>query len=178
MRPGDWTRLGELDGAALTSRLLSNLDLLLAESLGTLESEDARLADLPEPLQTLWYLNWLDFEVCQGSLLAYYFNSHGRHATDAEGALRRIGALHAAGVLAEATAIASTNALTWGTRRREISNLPEYTVVTPYTDLPGVTELEDLTEQLHDALDSDDWGQKLEEYLLAQRASLEAWATR
>jgi hypothetical protein len=42
------------------------------------EAEDALLAVLPRPLQALWLLSWLEFEVSQGSLLAYFFNSAGR----------------------------------------------------------------------------------------------------
>ena len=71
VQPGDWSGIEELRGSALVSRLLDNLDEILGDHLASPESEDARLTDLPEALQVLWHLNWLDFEVSQGSMLAY-----------------------------------------------------------------------------------------------------------
>jgi hypothetical protein len=92
MQSDAWQDLGDLDGPALTGRLLDNLDALFEGCLRTAEREDSKLATLPEPLQALWRLNWLDFEISQGSLLAYFMNSHGRHAEAAVNALRRIDA--------------------------------------------------------------------------------------
>jgi Domain of unknown function (DUF4375) len=65
----------------------------------------AFLAGLPRRLQVLWLLNWLELEVSQGSLLAYFFNSSGRHAALAVAALQGIGAGHMAQVLTEAAAL-------------------------------------------------------------------------
>ena len=175
---GDWSGLRELEGDELMSRLLSNLDALLEGSLTSAEVEDACLGELPEPLRVLWYLNWLDFEVCQGSLLAYFFNSHGRHAPLAEQALRRIGAGKSADVLAEAKRTVLGESAAWTERHQELDALPAYSVTRPYSGLPGASALSELTDRLHEALAEDDWGLGLERYLTDERASLDVWATK
>lgn len=67
------------------------------------QEEDDLLARIPSPLRVLWALDWLDFEMSQGSLLAYFFNAHGRHARPAAQALRDIGATRMASVIQQAT---------------------------------------------------------------------------
>jgi hypothetical protein len=74
----DWAALEDLDDDQLAAALLEYLDAVMAGR--SVEAEDALLAVLPWPLQALWLLSWLEFEVTQGSLLAYFFNSAGRHA--------------------------------------------------------------------------------------------------
>lgn len=69
--------------------------------------EDAAVAGLPDPVRVIWLLNWLDYEVSQGSLLAYFFNSHGRFATQTADVLDRIGATGMAQVLRQAEAAGS-----------------------------------------------------------------------
>jgi len=72
----DWAALEDLDDNQLAATLLEYLDAVMAGR--SVEAEDALLAVLPWPLQALWLLSWLEFEVTQGSLLAYFFNSAGR----------------------------------------------------------------------------------------------------
>lgn len=74
----DWAALEDLDDNQLAATLLEYLDAVMAGR--SAEAEDALLAVLPRPLQALWLLSWLELQVTQGSLLAYFFNSAGRHA--------------------------------------------------------------------------------------------------
>jgi hypothetical protein len=53
MQSDAWQDLGDLDGPALTGRLLDNLDALFEGCLRTAEREDSKLATLPEPLQAV-----------------------------------------------------------------------------------------------------------------------------
>lgn len=86
----DWRAAAELPARELEGLLLDEADSIMAGLSD--EDEDRMLASLAEPLRAIWLLNWLDFEVCQGSLLAYFFNRHGRHATLATEVLRKLGA--------------------------------------------------------------------------------------
>jgi len=65
--------------------LLNWLDEAMRGHLGA--EEDVILGGLRPLLNVMYLLNWLDFEVTQGSFLAYFANSHGRHATLAAQAL-------------------------------------------------------------------------------------------
>ena len=112
---------------APTDRMLELLDELFDGRLGSAEAEDTTLAALPEPLRVLWYLNWLDFEVSQGSLNAYFMNSHSRHA-DA-----------------------------WSARSAELDLEGEFSVVHPYRGLAGADELEELTSRFHDTSARERW---------------------
>jgi hypothetical protein len=95
----DWAALEGLDDNQLAAALLEYLDAVMAGR--SAQAEDALLAVLPWPLQALWLLSWLEFEVTQGSLLAYFFNSAGRHAALAVAALHDIGAGRMEQVLTE-----------------------------------------------------------------------------
>ena len=99
----DWAALEDLDDDQLAAALLEYLDAVMAGR--SAQAEDALLAVLPWPLQALWLLSWLEFEVTQGSLLAYFFNSAGRHAALAVAALHDIGAGRMEQVLTEAAAV-------------------------------------------------------------------------
>ena len=176
MQPGEWRGLTELDPPALTARLLSNLHTLFEGSLERAEDEDSKLATLPAPLQVLWYLNWLDFEVTQGSLLAYFMNSHGRHAGAAVDALRRLGAARMAEVVDEASAHVRRNADAWSERREELDERGEHAVVHPYRELAAADELDALTDRYWEAADADNWGERLERYLGSEVEAVRAWA--
>jgi len=95
----DWAALEGLDDNQLAAALLEYLDAVMAGR--SAQAEDALLAVLPWPLQALWLLSWLEFEATQGSLLAYFFNSAGRHAALAVAALHDIGAGRMEQVLTE-----------------------------------------------------------------------------
>jgi hypothetical protein len=130
--------------------------------------EDRLLPTLQEPIRALWLLSWLDFEVTQGSLLAYFYNSHGRHAPLAAEVLRRIGANRMADVVTQATASYERASAEWAARRAELAALGEFAVVKPYADPPNADELDQLTDQYWQAADDDDWGSKLDAYLIEQ----------
>jgi Domain of unknown function (DUF4375) len=116
----------------------------------------------------MWIMNWLDFEVCLGSLLAYFYNDAGRHALLAVALLRRIGANHMADVVAEAAASYERGSAEWAARREEIDALGEWAVVKPYEGLPNAPDLGQLTDQCWQAARDDDWGAKLDAYLSEQ----------
>jgi hypothetical protein len=131
--PIDWAIAAGLPTAELQ-------DLLIDESAGVMAGlqgadEDAQLDRLEEPLRAMWLLNWLDFEVAQGSLLAYFGNSHGRHAALARELLASIGADRMADVLARAGRAHSAG------------------------------ELDLLTDEYWEAAELDGWGDKLDAYL-------------
>ena len=65
----DWKLLAELTSGDLQTALLAEADAVLNGEPGP--EEDRLLPALPEPLRAIWLLNWLDYEVSQGSLLAY-----------------------------------------------------------------------------------------------------------
>lgn len=162
---------------AVVNRLLENLDAVVVSSNDPAE-EDRAVERLPQPLSVLYYLNWLDFEVSQGSLTAYLFNTHGRHASEAARSLRIIGADDMASVLDRAVAIVRTREAAWMERRNELEQLPTYAVTRPYRDLDGTDDLADLTDDYWTAAASDDWGDMLEEYLNGQRNEILGWAAR
>ena len=176
MRPGDWHGLDSLDASALADRLLRNLDEVFEGRLDSADAEDATLASLPEPLRVLWYLNWLDFEVSQGSLLAYFMNVHARHAAAASTALRRIGAQRTAEVLDEAQAVVRREEKAWSSRRAELDAYGEYAVVHPYRGLAGAHDLGELTDRFREVANRDGWGDKLERYLASHVAAVIRWA--
>jgi hypothetical protein len=123
---------------------------LLAEANAVLEGtsdleEDRLLLTLPESVRAVWLLNWLDYEVSQGSLLAYFYNSHGRHAHLAVELLRRIGVNRMADVLAEARASYERAFAEWAARRAEVNALGEFAVVEPYSGLSNAGDLVRLT---------------------------------
>jgi hypothetical protein len=85
MQEPDWNALAGLDDAA---RQVEVLRLASAAMAGKTDlDEEVAAAELPEPLRVMWVLNWLDFEVTQGSLLAFFYNSHGRFAAEAAAGL-------------------------------------------------------------------------------------------
>jgi hypothetical protein len=127
------------------------------------QQEDERLAGLPAPLRVMWLLSWLDFEVIQGSLLAYFYNSHGRHAAMAEQALRDIRAIQMADVLRRARHSVDAVSEQWAAQRAVLS-VP-HAVVRPYEGLPNVEELVELTDLYWAAADEEDWGDKLDAFL-------------
>jgi hypothetical protein len=117
------------------------------------------------PLRVLWVLDWLDFEVSQGSLLAYFFNSHGRHAAQAVQALRDIGAVGMASVVMQAVALVAATSDEWAARRDELGREKEYAVARPYVGLSNAEELSELTDQYWAAADEESWGDKLHAFL-------------
>ena len=72
----------------------------------------------------------------QGSLLAYFFNSAGRHAALAVAALHDIGAERMEQVLTEAAAVVAADGAAWDKGRSDLDALPEWTVTQPYRGLP------------------------------------------
>jgi hypothetical protein len=134
MVEADWVALEDLDDNQLAATLLEYLDAVMAGR--SVEAEDAQLAVLPWPLQALWLLGWLEFEVTQGSLLAYFFNSAGRHAARAVAALHDIGAGRMAQVLTEAAAVVAADPAAWDKGRSDLDALGEWAVTQPYRDLP------------------------------------------
>lgn len=176
MQSDAWQDLADLDGPALTGRLLDNLDALFEGCHGTAEHEDSKLATLPEPLQALWHLNWLDFEISQGSLIAYFMNSHGRHAEAAINALRRIDAVRMAEVLGKAQVEVHRNAHAWSRRRADLDEAGQHAVLHPYRELAGAAELDALTDRYWEAADADNWGEKLERYLESEAGAITRWA--
>lgn len=135
--------------------------------------EDSILAGLRPPLNVMFLLNWLDFEVMQGSFLAYFLNSHGRHARLAARALETIGAAQTASVLERARGIVEANAAAWNARNEELDQLEEFAVVRPYVGLPGADELSQLTGEYWDAQRSDRYNDLFNDYFrrsVVQRA--------
>jgi hypothetical protein len=176
MQPGDWADLPTLRGPALLDRLARNVDLIVDSARAAGQDEDAILSALPESLRVLWLTERLDFEVTQGSLLAYFMNSSARHAPDAAAALRRIGAEGMAGVLEDAMSVVGRHRDSWLQRRAELDDAPEFGVVHPYRELAGADELDALTDAYWNAADREAWGEKLERYLDGQRAAVADWA--
>lgn len=162
----DWKRLAGLSPGDLQAALLAEVDAVMDGKSGP--EEDRLLLALPEPLRAMWLLSWLDYDVSQGSLLAYFYNSHGRHAPLAVEVLRRIGANRMAAVLAEAAASYERASAEWAARRAEMDAVGEFAVVKPYAGLPDVGELARLTDQYWRAAGDDDWGSRLDAYLSAQ----------
>jgi hypothetical protein len=170
----DWTALSDLDGDQLEATLLEYLDAVMAGRPA--EAEDALLAVLPRPLQVLWLLNWLEFEVAQGSLLAYFLNSSGRHVALAVAALHEIGAGRMAKVLTEAAAVVAAHRAAWDQRRSDLSATPEWTVTRPYRGLPEADLLGGwMTSRFLEAAQIDDWGELLGAYLRRQVGAVAAW---
>ena len=164
--PPDWTLLAGLADDDLQMALLAEADAAMNGRPGP--AEDRLLPALPEPLRAIWLLNWLDYEVTQGSLLACFYNSHGRHARLAIDVLRRIGATRMADVVAQAAASYEHASAEWAARRAETDAAGEFAVVKPYAGLSNADELDRLTGQYWQAATDDDWGCKLDAYLREQ----------
>jgi hypothetical protein len=162
----DWKLLAGLPADELQSALLAEVDAVMEGQ--PCREEDRLLLALPEPLRAMWLVNWLDFEVSQGSLLAYFYNSHGRHATQAIDLLRRLGANHMAAVLAQAASSYEQASAEWAARRAENDAAGEFAVVKPYKGLSNAADLGRLTDEYWEAADDDDWGSKLDAYLSEQ----------
>jgi Domain of unknown function (DUF4375) len=145
----DWQHLSTLKDGDLQMGLLDWIDHVMHGQHGT--AEDAILAGLRPPLNVMFLLNWLDFEVTQGSFLAYFLNSHGRHASLAAQALRTIGAAETAAVLERARGVVEAHAAAWNARNEELDQLEEFDVVRPYVGLPGADELSHLTDDFWEA---------------------------
>jgi Domain of unknown function (DUF4375) len=170
VEPG-WASLEDLDDDQLQAALLEYLDAVMARQPA--QAEDVLLAALPRPLQVLWLLNWLEFEVAQGSLLAYFFNRHGRHAALAVAALQDIGAGHMAQVLKEAAVVVAAHRTAWDKRRSDLDAHPEWTVTQPYRGLPQAETLGgSITSRFWEAAQTDDWGEKLDEFVRRRVAPL------
>jgi len=162
----DWGRLAELAPDDLLTALLAEVDAVMAGQSGL--EEDGLLLTLPEPLRVMWLVSWLDFEVSQGSLLAYFYNAHGRHAALAVGVLRQMGANRMADVVAEAAASYGRASAEWAARRAELDAVGESAVVRPYKGLSNASELTRLTGEYWQAADDDEWGSRLDAYLREQ----------
>jgi uncharacterized protein DUF4375 len=162
----DWRFLEGLAPNDLQTALLAEAGAVMDRQSGP--EEDRLLLTLPEPLRAIWLLNWLDYEVSQGSLLAYFYNSHGRHAALAVGVLCRIGANGMADVVAEAAASCERASAEWAARRAEVDAAGEFAVVKPYAGLSNARDLDRLTGQYWRAADEDDWGARLDAYLSEQ----------
>jgi len=162
----DWKLMADLTPNDLQTALLAEVDAVMDGQSGP--EEDRLLLTLPEPLRAIWLLNWLDYEVSQGSLLAYFYNSHGRHAAFAVDMLRRIGANRMADVVAEAAASYERASAEWAARRTEVDAVGEFAVVKPYAGLSNAPDLDRLTDQYWQAADDDDWGSRLDAYLSEQ----------
>lgn len=104
----------------------------------------------------------------QAALLAYFYNSHGRHASLAVGVLRRMGANRMADTVAQAAANYGRASAEWASRRADLDALGEFAVVKPYAGLSNAHDLAQLTDQYWQAADDDDWGSKLDSYLHEQ----------
>ena len=168
----DWAAVADLSPAELQELLIAESDRLMAGLEGA--AEDAQLARLAEPLRAIWLLNWLDFEVAQGSLLAYFSNSHGRHPALSAEVLAKIGAHRMQEVLARAELAYSTGAQGWAAGREERSDPGggQRAVAGPCDGLPYAEELSLLTDRYWEAAELDDWGDKLDAYLAHQVAIL------
>jgi Domain of unknown function (DUF4375) len=135
----DWAALEDLDDNQLAATLLEYLDAVMAGR--SAEAEDALLAVLPWPLQVLWLLSWLEFEVTQGSLLAYFFNSAGRHAALAVAALHDIGAGRMEQVLTEAAAVVAAGGPAWDKGRCDLARSVNGRSPSPTVACPKPTSL-------------------------------------
>jgi Domain of unknown function (DUF4375) len=174
MTEPDWAALRGLDDSELESVLLEYLDAAMAGQ--SAEGEDALLAALPRALQVLWLLGWLEFEVAQGSLLAYFFNSHNRHAPLAVAALHDIGARQMAAVLQAAAAIVTADQAAWTERRSRAGSGPSGAVTQPYLGLPNADTIGGtMTMRFWEAAETDDWGAKLTVFLREQVDAITAW---
>jgi hypothetical protein len=162
----DWKLLADLTPNDLQTALLAEVDAVMNGQSSP--EKDRLLVTLPEPLRAMCLLNWLDYEVSQGSLLAYFYNTHGRHASLAVDVLRRIGAHRMADVVAEAAASYERASAEWAARRTEVDAAGEFAVVKPYAGLSNARDLDRLTDQYWQAAEDDDWGAKLDAYLSKQ----------
>ncbi len=160
----DWRELSGLSSGELQAALLAELDVVMAGH--SYQEEDELLARLPVPLRVMWVLSWLDFEVTQGSLLAYFSNTPGRHAAQAVQALRDIGAAGMADVVMRAAESVTAASEEWAARRDEMNRQPEHSVVRPYVALSNADQLVELTDQYWAAADEEGWwGDKLDAFL-------------
>jgi hypothetical protein len=168
----DWKQLAELGPIELQTALLAESDQAMN---GLSEAEQDRVLErLPEPLRAMWLINWLGFEVSQGSLLAYFYNTSGRHAALAEDLLRRMGATQMADVLGQALASQSRVSEEWATQRVELDQLPEFAITHPYSGLSNAETLSALTDRYWQAAEADNWGDKFDAYLAEEVAALAA----
>lgn len=164
--PPDWRLLADLPPGDLQRALLAQAGAVLDGKSSS--EEDRLLLTLPEPARAIWLLDWLDYEVIQGSLLAYFYNRSGRHARLAADVLRRMGASRMADVVAEAAASYEHAFAEWAARRAGLDALGEFAVVKPYAGLSNADDLVRLTDQYWQAADDEDWGSKLDAYLSEQ----------
>lgn len=164
--PQDWTLLAGLDPGDLQTALLADANAIMDGQPGP--EQDRLLPALLEPLRAIWLLSCLDYEVSQGSLLAYFYNRHGRHARLAASVLRRIGANRMGNVVTEAAVSYERASAEWPARRSEMDAAGEFAVVKPYKGLSNADELDRLTDQYWQAAADDDWGSKLDIYLRDQ----------
>lgn len=167
----DWKRLAELPpDADLPMAVLAEADAII--DFLPPDEEDRILPTMPEPLRAVWLLNWLDCEVCQNSLTGYFYNSHGRHARLAAGALRRIGANRMADVLTVAADSYERASAEWAAQRAENDAAGEWAVIRPFEGLPNRGELHRLHDEFWQARLDDHWYAKLDVYLREQLRQL------
>lgn len=162
----DWRLLADLSPNDLQTALQAEAGAVM-DGKSDLE-EDHLLLALPEPVRAIWLVDWLDYEVSQGSLLAYFCNRHGRHARLAIDVLRRMGASRMADVVTRAAASCERAFAGRAARRAELDALGEFAVAKPYADLPNPHDLARLTDQYWQAADDDGWGSRLDAYLREQ----------
>jgi hypothetical protein len=159
----NWQQLSTLDDGDLQMSLLKWIDEVMDGHYGA--EEDSILGGFRPPLDVMFLLNWLDFEVTQGSFLAYFLNSHGRHARLAAKALKTIGAAKTASVLERARGVFEANSAAWDARNDELDQVEEFAVVRPYVGLPGADELSDLTDEYWEAQRSDRYTDLFDDYV-------------
>ena len=159
----NWQQLSTLNDGDLQMSLLNWIDGVMHGHYGA--EEDTILGGLRPPLDVLFVLNWLDFEVMQGSFLAYFLNSHGRHARLAAQALKTIGADKSASVVERALGVFEANSAAWDARNEELEQLEEFAVVRPYVGLPGADELSDLTDEYWEAQRNDRYTDRFDDYV-------------
>ena len=152
MRVGDWDGIADLDPSEVEQRLVANVDLLLA-ARPTGATEVATVSSWPEPLRTLWYLNWLQYEIDLGGMTGFLYNRNEQLAATAA-ALVRTGAVGSARVIDEARALLDEEPDAW------------------HGDAAAALE-----ERFEEQSDLDDREACLTRYLVATLTETLSWAT-
>jgi hypothetical protein len=165
--PPDWTLLAGQNPGDLQTALMAEANAVLDGQPGP-EQDRSPAPGAARAAAHDMAVELLDYEVSQGSLLAYSYNRHGRHARFAASMLRRIGANRMADVVAEAAASYERASAEWAARRAEIDAAGEFAVVKPYKGLSNADELGRLTDRYWQAAVEPDWGSKLDIYLRDQ----------
>lgn len=91
-------------------------------------------------------------------------------------ALHDIGAGRTAQVLSEAAAAVAPDRTAWHERRSDLDALDEWTVTQPYRSLPQADTLGgSMTNRVWEAAQTDNWGEKLDEFVRRRVGSIGAW---